>query len=445
MCDTLVALGNCTADGAVIFAKNSDREPNEAQYMLLIPAATHSPDEQVQCTYRSLPQVERTNAVLLSKPFWMWGAEMGANEHGVVIGNEAVFTRVENDKTNGLIGMDFLRLALERANTAFGALQVIVQLLEQYGQGGNCGFTHPFYYHNSFIIADRQDAWVLETAGRHWAAEQVKTVRSISNALTIGNTWDLVSQDLVQYAIDRGWCRSQGDFNFARCYSDRIYTPLSDAAQRQSCTMTALEQSAGKLTVRDAMANLRSHRTSTAEGWRPDRGLTGADVCMHAGFGPVRASQTAGSLVAHLSPNGDTFWWTGTAAPCTSIFKPVWIDAGLPDFGPVPEGTDNADSLFWRHERLHRRVLQNYAASSAVIHVEQQEIEQRFVAQAAILRQAKASERLAFSEECFQSASAVETHWQEQIEAIPPQKQNWLYQSAWNRYNERAKFRQSIP
>ena len=34
MCDTLVALGNSTADGSVIFAKNSDRDPNEAQGVL---------------------------------------------------------------------------------------------------------------------------------------------------------------------------------------------------------------------------------------------------------------------------------------------------------------------------------------------------------------------------------------------------------------------------
>ena len=49
---------------------------------------------------------------------------------------------------------------------------LITQLLEHYGQGGNCGFQHQLFYHNSFIIADPRDAWVLETAGKQWAAER---------------------------------------------------------------------------------------------------------------------------------------------------------------------------------------------------------------------------------------------------------------------------------
>jgi hypothetical protein len=41
----------------------------------------------------------------------MWGAEMGANANGVVIGNEAVGTRLEGhlDCDEKLLGMDLVR------------------------------------------------------------------------------------------------------------------------------------------------------------------------------------------------------------------------------------------------------------------------------------------------------------------------------------------------
>ena len=51
MCDTFVALGNSTADGRVLFAKNSDREPNEASELVIIPRSTHAAGETVRCTY----------------------------------------------------------------------------------------------------------------------------------------------------------------------------------------------------------------------------------------------------------------------------------------------------------------------------------------------------------------------------------------------------------
>ena len=191
MCDTLVACGGAVADGTVILAKNSDRHPNEAHDIVNSPRARHEPGAMVQCTYIEVPQAAETYEVLLSKPFWIWGCEMGANECGVAIGNEAVFTKEPQDKKPGLIGMDMVRLALERASTARAALDVIVELLETHGQGGNCGFRHKEYYHNSFIIADPGEAWVLETAGKYWAAERVRGLRTISNGLTIGREWDL--------------------------------------------------------------------------------------------------------------------------------------------------------------------------------------------------------------------------------------------------------------
>ena len=71
-----------------------------------------------------------------------------------------------------MIGMDFLRLALERSRSAETAMNTIIELLEKYGQGGNCGYAHPFYYYNSYLICDTKEAWVLETVGREWAAER---------------------------------------------------------------------------------------------------------------------------------------------------------------------------------------------------------------------------------------------------------------------------------
>ena len=65
----------------------------------------------LQCTYIEVDQVPHTFAVTLSKPAWTWGAEMGANEHGVCIGNEAVWTKMSGpeDDEERLLGMDLLR------------------------------------------------------------------------------------------------------------------------------------------------------------------------------------------------------------------------------------------------------------------------------------------------------------------------------------------------
>lgn len=439
MCDTFVILGNATIDGTVIFGKNSDREPNEAHEIKIFPAADYPEGSFVQCTYRSIPQAPHTNAVLLAKPFWIWGAEMGVNEFGVTIGNEAVFTRVPYETENGLIGMDFLRLALERSKTAWEALYTITQLLETYGQSGNCGFTHPFTYHNSFILADPQEAWVLETAGRQWAAEKVKNIRSISNAPTIGKTWDLSSDDLVSFAKDQGWCKGKHDFHFARCYSDFTYTTLSNARERQSCTMQLLRDQQELIGVRTAMDVLRAHGVSHPSKIRLDAGLLGATVCMHAGAGPVRTSQSVGSLVAQLTPGIQNCWVTATSAPCTSIFKPVWLDSGYPLDEPAPSGTFDQRCLWWRHEKLHRAVLLDYSGRMGLYRSERDQLEEAFLNEFSELANQNATARRAFSTRCFQAAEDATRAWLEKVQASAARKSLFFYyDSAWKGYNQQA-------
>ena len=100
----------------------------------------------------------------------------------------------------------------------------MIDLLEKYGQSGDCeraGEWGKANYHNSFILADPKEAWVLETAGRYWVARKIsRGVYSISNIYSIEQDWDKAHPNLVQHAIAQGWTKSAKDFNFARDYGD---------------------------------------------------------------------------------------------------------------------------------------------------------------------------------------------------------------------------------
>jgi secernin len=439
MCDTLVATPEVTAGGGMIFGKNSDREPNEAQYLFYAPAASYLPGSSVRCTYIEIPQVEHTYAVLLSRPFWMWGAEMGTNEHGVVIGNEAVFSRVPANKNQTLLGMDLLRLGLERGSSTQEALRVITSLLELYGQGGKAGYTENLFYHNSYIIADPKEAWVLETVDRHWAARQIQGVYTISNGLTLGNEWDLASPNLVSYAIRRGWCKGRDDFDFARCYSDFVYTRFSASSTRCGRTRGLLLDQKGRISVQTVMAALRDHGVTAGEDWNTETGLADPKVCAHAGFGPVRGAQSVASQVSDLRPGSFTHFFTGTSAPCTSVFKPVWMDVPLPDMGPAPTGVFDPATMFWQHERLHRTTLRDYPDRIHLYQADAQELEARFVQGALEKASQPAADRAAYTVQCFQEVRAAEAVWLERVSNAPVlKKPGRLYSSAWQSRNRKA-------
>lgn len=442
MCDTVVVLGNATADGVAIFGKNSDRHPNEAHEIVRIPRARHAPESMVKCTYIEIPQVAQTYEVLLSKPFWMWGGEMGSNEFGVTIGNEAVFTRVRYNKQPGLLGMDLLRLALERGKTAREALNVITLLLEQYGQGGNAGYARPFYYHNSFIIADPHEAWLLETVDHHWAAMRIKDIRTISNGLTIHHDWDMLSPDVVSFALDRRLMRRYEDFDFAETFNDPIMTRLSNCNERQCRTTDLLTARKGKITVQTVMSALRDHGMAEKHPYDPARGLLGHAVCMHTGFGPVRSDQTTGSMVSHLAEELQTHFVTATAAPCTSIFKPLWLGNDLPYMGSEPGGIYDDAALFWRHEVLHRTTLRDYDARIKLYAADRDGLEADFIQGARALRKASKKKRAAYSAKCFADAERAEQVWRKRVQASPEpeakDRMKKLYLYEWRKLNEAA-------
>ena len=302
MCDTFVALPDATLDGSVIFGKNSDRPEGEIQDVVTFPAQTYSPGQKDQCTYIQISQVKHTYGVILSKPRWMWGAEMGANECGVVLGNEAVWTNQPYQST-GLLGMDLVRLGLERGETAFAALQVIVDLLEQYGQGGNCAEHFSFTYHNSFLIADRKEAWVLETAGKYWVVERVtQGTRSISNNLSIRSAGDLRHPNVVRDAVAQGRCKGESDFDFAKLFSDGgVEDPLSSYS-REGRVRSLCQMHQGKFTLETAQSILRDHQ---------------GDICMHGQF------ETRGSQISRLKAHQSEHWLIDRPFPCQQDYRRV--------------------------------------------------------------------------------------------------------------------------
>jgi len=297
MCDTLVALGNSTKDGSVIFGKNSDRKFNEPQLITYAPRKRHTKGEELTCTHISIPQISETNAVLLSQPWWIWGAEMGANEYGVVIGNESIFTK-EPLKEIGLLGMDLVRLGLERGKSAKEALDTIIDLLEKYGQGGihiNPGIN----YHNSMIITDSEEAFVIEIAGEWWVVDIVENFRSISNDISIRGKGDFRREGIIQHAIEAGYCKDDDDFDFAFTFSSPRAMP-----SYTECTMRQLKENKNEITPALMMEFLREHE---------------GGICRHR-----MSDITAGSMVSHLHKEIEKsiHWFTGSMLPCLSVFKP---------------------------------------------------------------------------------------------------------------------------
>lgn len=301
MCDTLAV----KRGGAVWFAKNSDREPTEPQRVEFHPASKGGGKRR--CTYIEIDDATERFAVLISRPDWMWGAEMGVNEAGVAIGNEAVFSRRIMKRGEALLGMDLVRLGLERAASATAAVDTITALLERHGQGGPAGYTNKgLRYDNSFLIADGCEIFVLETAGRCWVSKKVETRWAISNGYTLGADYDRASQDFAG-----------GDFRAAN--ATWLMPRLACASARAAANIAGLEARGAAPMSLSALARLmRGH--ARGDGFA---GGGNGDVCMHAG-GALRPSATTGSMIVRLAP-GETprAAFTGAPNPCVALYRPA--------------------------------------------------------------------------------------------------------------------------
>ena len=318
MCDTLCVLG----DNATLFAKNSDRPVSEVQ---LVEAHGRRPaGGRLRTQYLELSDAGAA-ATILSRPAWLWGAEHGVNEHGVAIGNEMVNT-VDDPRLApaALLGMDLVRLGLERAASAEEALDVITELLERHGQGGVGDAVNGAYW-SSFLLADRTSAWVLETSGRLWAARPVDRGGAISNRLTLRGDWTRASPGVAPGTDLDSW-RDPGT---ATGFADNRLAASRAFVERSLVSPVSGARSAP---ARAAVAHLRDHGTGPWGAPGSDGPVvpaptavmadgTGVTLCMH-----IRDFEaTTASMVVELPADGARPGraWVAVGNPCASVFVPV--------------------------------------------------------------------------------------------------------------------------
>jgi dipeptidase len=434
MCDTICAAPPATVGGVTVFGKNSDRQRNEAQAVELFPPAEHAADASVRCTYIAIPQARRTHAVIICRPYWIWGAEMGANEHGVAIGNQSLFARSPGPEEPALLGMDLLRLALERAASAAEAVDVITMLLERHGQGGDGGHMTSLYCSNGFIISDPAESYVLETVGREWLLERVQGVRTISNCYSVGAAAHRVSAGIDGVVRGFGSAASTSRAGYPDVIGDPVRQERGQSKARQQRSTSFLQGREGDISIAHAMALLRDHGPTEPSDWN-QRDPLPYGMCVHAGS-DERSAQTMGAMVSELRAGQSVHWVTATAAPCTSIFKPVLFGCGPLPLGPKLTGQYDARTSWWRHERLHRSALMgDFPGFLRRIAPERDALEERFRREvAAVCQKGDAAEREQVVARCWQEAIDMEERWLRELEPSTGCA-DMRYRGAWARMN----------
>lgn len=322
MCDTVCSLSST----GTLFAKNSDRPVDEIQLI----EAIGRRDEGTKLRTQYLTIADHPAVSLLgSRPDWLWGLEHGVNEHRVAIGNERVFTVDDaSSAPPALIGMDLVRLGLERGTTADAALTVMTDLLDEHGQGGIADAANQDAYFSSFLVADPTSAWILETSGRTWAAKPVTGGGAISNRISLGDDWVRASPDVRAGQSFQAW------------HDPRSWAAMADV--RLACTLPAVSGPQPIRDARDLAALMRHHGErpwgrpgddASDVGELPPAKLEadgrGFSVCMH-----LRDYQaTAASMICELpnDPDRPMRAWVASGSPCVSVFVPVFPPSTVPD------------------------------------------------------------------------------------------------------------------
>jgi dipeptidase len=232
-CTSILVTKGATADKSTIISYSCDGEFHPR--LRLYPAADHAADEKIDIMGFSgkrgeIPQIAHTYKVVGLM-----------NEFQLAIGETTFDGRLELVNPDGLLHyFQLMTITLQRARTAREAIKVMTDLVEKYGYCSSG---------ESFSIADKEEAWILEMVGTGkggqgavWVALRVPDgmISAHANMSRIGefSLHDadncLYSKNVVSFAMEKNYYNAKNGrpFNFSLAYNPPSEEQVKSSARR---------------------------------------------------------------------------------------------------------------------------------------------------------------------------------------------------------------------
>ncbi|HHY11668.1 MAG TPA: dipeptidase [Firmicutes bacterium] len=344
-CSAIIVGKQASITGEVLFGHNEDDYGNNVMVQHLVPRATHEAGEQLtfepECA--KIPQAAETWAYLWSETRAGWKASFSdtfINEWGVAIASDSCSNSREDrpELTNGGIGYALGHVIAQRARTAREGVEIAATLVDHYGYTASG---------RAYQIVDKTEGWVFQVVhGKHYVAKRVPDdeVMFMPNWYTIHEV-DLsdkanyvVSDDIITYAISRGWYTPQrpgdySDFSFAVAYQDPGRKQDGNIVRHKNALRLILKTEPDnlrpfsvkppeKLGVEDVKQILRTHYEGTEDDISTEYSLNPH----RTGKRTICTSTTLESFVIQFREQPEfTCIWRTLLNPCTSPYVPWYL------------------------------------------------------------------------------------------------------------------------
>lgn len=147
-------------------------------------------------------------------------------------------------------------------------------------------------------------------------------------------------------------------------------------------------------------------------------------------------------MIIEIGNNTNTVWLTGTSNPCLSVYKPFFFGHKTLEAENFEEPGKTADnSLWWRAEKFHRKVMGNYQERRQQFQNDRMALQKEIINELEeLLDKNSPSQALEkFSEKTLQTHSQKISEWENLTSATLTGKTfHFLYNYYWNKLNKKA-------